>query len=108
MGHQTKSSSSIFFKLLFLYSAINRFFMYTTLRYLQSATQFFQKQPSVWEFFASHSHKEEQLKEFKTDLLKNTYKFDEASEVSLYQKVAFAKEKLLLTVPVTIYQAQHS
>jgi len=82
--------------------------MQSVLPYLQTTTQFFQRQPAVWQFFANHQHKAEQLKEFKTDLLKNTYKFDEASEPSLYQKVTLAKEKLILSLPVILYQAQHS
>jgi Peptidase family M48 len=82
--------------------------MLSILHYHEHATRYFQQQKAVWDFFSSHQHKEEQLKEFKTDLLKNTYKFDEASEPALYTKVEIAKEKLGLTLPVTIYQAQHT
>jgi Peptidase family M48 len=82
--------------------------MLSILDYHQTATRYFQKQSSVWEFFASHTHKEEQLKNFKTDLLKNTYKFDETSDAALYQKVNYAREKLSLTTPVVIYQAQYT
>lgn len=82
--------------------------MLSILPYHLSTTHFFLNQKSVWDFFANHSHKEEQLKDFKNDLLKNTYKFDESSEDALYQKVNLAKEKLGLHFPVTIYQAQHS
>jgi Peptidase family M48 len=82
--------------------------MLSALEYHQTTTHYFQKQSKVWQFFASHSHREEQLKDFKTDLLKNTYKFDETSDETLYQKVSFAKEKLNLTLPVVLYQAQHT
>lgn len=82
--------------------------MLNLLDYHQITTRYFQKQLSVWQFFASHKHKEEQLNEFKTDLLKNSYKFDEASDDNfLYKKVNQAKEKLNLNIPVTLYQAQH-
>lgn len=76
--------------------------------YHTATTQYFQQQPSVWKFFASHTHREEQLKEFKTDLLKNTYKFDETVEPELYKKVHAAKDKLGLSLPVILYQAQHT
>jgi Peptidase family M48 len=82
--------------------------MLSPLSYHQITTKYFQQQSTVWKYFASHTHKAEQLKEFKTDLLKNTYKFDETSEAVLYQKVSVAKEKLGLQLPVTLYQAQHT
>lgn len=78
------------------------------LPYHENATRYFQQQTPVWEFFSNHRHKEEQLKEFKTDLLKNTYKFDEAADPALYEKVQQAKEKLGLSLPVILYQAQHT
>ena len=82
--------------------------MLRILDYHQTTTNYFQKQLSVWQFFENHTHKEEQLREFKTDLLKNSYKFDEASDDhSLYKKVNQAKEKLNLNIPVVLYQAQH-
>lgn len=82
--------------------------MLNILDYHQITTRYFQKQSSVWQFFANHKHKEEQLKEFKTDLLKNSYKFDESSDDNLlYKKVIQAKEKLNLNIPVVLYQAQH-
>lgn len=82
--------------------------MLSPLIYHQEATRYFQQQEAVWKFFASHTHKAEQLKEFKTDLLRNTYKFDEEHEPALYQKVALAREKLGLQIPVVIYQAEHT
>jgi hypothetical protein len=82
--------------------------MLTILPYHQLATQYFRQQSNVWNFFASHTHKEEQLKAFKTDLLKNTYQFNESADQSLYEKVNLAKEKLNLQLPVYLYQAQHT
>jgi hypothetical protein len=82
--------------------------MLSILDYHEHATRYFQQQKAVWDFFSNHQHKEEQLREFKTELLKNTYKFDASSEPSLYAKVNLAKEKLGLNLPITIYQAQHT
>src|SRR5690242_3063836 len=82
--------------------------MLAALQYHKITTNFFQQQSQVWQFFAGHSNKEEQLREFKTDLLKNTYKFNEAVDTALYQKVNLAKVKLELPIPVTLYQAQHT
>ncbi len=93
---------------MFHYITQKRLPMLSILHYHENTTRHFQKQKSVWDYFANHTHKEEQLKEFKTDLLKNTYKFDESSESSLYEKVAYAKEKLNLAIPVILYQAQNT
>ena len=82
--------------------------MLSILDYHQITTSYFKQYLPVWQFFANHTHKEEQLKQFKTDLLKNTYKFDEVSDAGLYQKVNFAKEKLNLSIPVVLYQAQNT
>lgn len=82
--------------------------MLSLLDYHKTSTSYFKKQDSVWRFFSNHTYKEEQLKEFKTDLLKNSYKFDEAlDEFGLFKKVAIAKEKLGLNLPVFLYQAQN-
>jgi hypothetical protein len=82
--------------------------MLPLLQYHEHTTRYFQKQSQVWQFFASHNLKEEKLKEFKTDLLKNTYKFDETTDTILYEKVELAKEKLQLPIKVFLYQAQHT
>ena len=82
--------------------------MFDTLIYHQLITDFFRRQESTWRFFASHTQKEEQLTAFRTNLLKNTYKFDPAAETSLYEKLALAKERLGLQLPVTLYQALHT
>lgn len=79
--------------------------MLDILPYHALTTNFFQKQSDIWQFFANPSQQEEQLRAFKADLLKNTYKFDPAAEVALYEKVHLAKEKLDLQLPVTLYQA---
>jgi hypothetical protein len=82
--------------------------MLSLLPYHHRTAQYFKNQRTVWEFFANHQHREEQLKEFKTDLLKNTYKFDQTTDASLYDKVKRASEKLELSIPVYLYQAQNA
>ena len=86
----------------------NHFIMISILDYHKITAGYFQKQSSVWQFFANGIQQDEQLKAFKTDLLKTTYKFDETSDAALYQKVNIAKEKLGLSLLVTLYQVQHS
>jgi len=66
------------------------------------------EQTKTWDWFSSVKVKDEQLLEFKTNLLKNTYRLDKESNVELYDKVQIAKDKLGLTIDVTIYQAQNS
>jgi len=66
------------------------------------------EQVKTWDWFSSVKVKDEQLLEFKTNLLKNTYRLDKESNVELYDKVQLAKDKLGLTIDVTIYQAQNS
>ena len=69
----------------------------------------FYNHKKTWEFFASAKTRDDQLINFKTDLLKNTYKFDPLSDSALYEKVNIAKIKLdLEQLPVTIYQAQYT
>jgi hypothetical protein len=77
------------------------------LSYHHATTAFFKKSSDTWNFFHSHKVQAQHIRQYKLDLLKNTYKFDEASdEMGLYSKISIVKEKLGLTLPVTIYQAQ--
>jgi hypothetical protein len=67
----------------------------------------FKDQRKTWEFFAALKTRNSQLNEFKLELLKNTYKFDPASDKGIYDKVEVAKTKLGLTnLTVHVYQAQ--
>ena len=69
----------------------------------------FKQQRSTWDFFAAAGTREEQLVSFKTDLLKNTYKFQPGTDPQIYEKIALAKDKLGLDeLPVTAYQAQYT
>lgn len=81
----------------------------TPLPYHLKVRDHFRQQQKTWDFFAAAKTKEEQLQQFKTELLKNTYKFDPDSERKIYDKVDLAKEKLdLKELPVTVYQAEYS
>lgn len=83
--------------------------MVQLLSYHRQVFQYFKKQQKTWDFFAADKTKEEQLVEYKTELLKNTYKFDETNDPKLYNLLGEAKEKLALTdLPVQVYQAQNT
>ncbi len=76
--------------------------------HLKVKNHFF-KQSKTWDFFAASKNKENQLAQFKSELLKNTYKFDEATDLFIYDKIKTAKEKLHLeTLSVTVYQAEYT
>lgn len=78
------------------------------LSYHQRTVEYLKQRPTLWQYFSDNSFKKEQLHLFKTDLLKNTYKFDAEAEPALYSKVQLSKEKLGLDIPVILYQAQYS
>jgi hypothetical protein len=83
--------------------------MLTPLTYHQKVKDHFKQQLKTWEYFAMATNKAEQLQQFKTDLLKNTYKFDPATDSFIYDKVNIVKEKLgLQQLAVTVYQAQYT
>jgi Zn-dependent protease with chaperone function len=83
--------------------------MLQALPYHLKVRDHFAQQAKTWNFFAANKTKEEQLAQYKTELLKNTYKFDVTADAGIYEKVNKAKEKLgLEQLPVTVYQAQYT
>ena len=83
--------------------------MLQSLPYHKKVKEYFKLQPKTWDYFAVAKNKEEQLQQFKTELLKNTYKFDVTADAFIYDKINIAKEKLgLQSLPVTVYQAQYT
>jgi Zn-dependent protease with chaperone function len=83
--------------------------MLQALPYHLKVRDYFAQQTKTWNFFAAVKTKEEQLAQYKTELLKNTYKFDEKADAGIYEKVNIAKTKLGLDqLPVTVYQAQYT
>jgi Zn-dependent protease with chaperone function len=83
--------------------------MLTALQYHLQVKNYFKAQSKTWQYFLVAQNKEEQLTQYKTELLKNTYKFDEVADTFIYEKVQIAKNKLgLQQLPVTVYQAQYT
>ena len=83
--------------------------MLQALPYHLKVRDHFVQQTNTWNFFAAVKTKEEQLAQYKTELLKNTYKFDVKADAAIYEKVEKAKAKLgLEQLPVTVYQAQYT
>lgn len=83
--------------------------MLQALPYHLKVRDHFAQQTKTWNFFAAVKTKEEQLAQYKTELLKNTYKFDEKADAGIYEKVNIAKTKLGLDqLSVTVYQAQYT
>ncbi|HWK06179.1 MAG TPA: M48 family metalloprotease [Puia sp.] len=69
----------------------------------------FSEQRKTWDFFTATGTGSAQQASYKTDLLKNTYKFQPETDLFIYDKIAFAKEKLgLSALQVTAYQAQYA
>ena len=83
--------------------------MLLPIAYHQKVRDYFKKQKKTWEYFAVAQNKEEQLQQFKSELLKNTYKFDETTDTFVYDKVKTALKKLDMdNLSVTVYQAQYT
>jgi Zn-dependent protease with chaperone function len=83
--------------------------MLQALPYHLKVRDHFARQTQTWNFFAAGKTKEEQLAQYKTELLKNTYKFDVKSDAGIYEKVNKAKNILgLEQLAVTVYQAQYT
>ena len=83
--------------------------MLQSLPYHQKVREHFKSQPKTWDYFTVEKNKEGQLEQFKSELLKNTYKFDPTVDNFIYDKLTIAKEKLeLQNLPVTVYQAQYT
>ena len=83
--------------------------MLQALPYHLKVRDHFARQTKTWNFFAAGKTKEEQLAQYKTELLKNTYKFDVKADAGIYEKVNTAKNKLgLEQLAVTVYQAQYT
>ena len=60
----------------------------------------------VWNWFASTRQQARQAEELKFELLKSTYRVDRESQPDLYATADEVAQKLGLSAPITIYQAQ--
>lgn len=67
---------------------------------------YFKNQSKTWAWFLDKNVQKEQIESFKTDLLKNAYRIDPATETQWYGLLEKAKGKLNLSLPVTLYQSQ--
>lgn len=67
---------------------------------------YFKNQSKTWAWFLDKNVQKEQIESFKTDLLKNAYRIDPATETQWYELLEKAKAKLNLSLPVTLYQSQ--
>jgi hypothetical protein len=67
---------------------------------------YFKNQSKTWEWFLDKNVQKEQIESFKTDLLKNAYRIDPATEPEWYALLETAKTKLNLSLPITLYQSQ--
>ena len=77
--------------------------------YHRKINEHFKMQTKTWDYFSANKRQETDKEQFKSLLLKNTYKFDPVADPLIYDKAAIAKEKLGLTdMSVTFYQQQHS
>lgn len=67
---------------------------------------YFKNQSKTWAWFLDKNVQKEQIENFKTDLLKNAYRIDPATEPDWYALLEKAKTKLNLSLPITLYQSQ--
>jgi hypothetical protein len=78
------------------------------LPYHEAICNFLQREEAgVWDWFASHTTRDEQADAVRFDLLKKTYRIERTSDPQLYATAAEAAQTLALDVPITIYQAQN-
>ncbi|MCP9752086.1 M48 family metalloprotease [Ferruginibacter sp. HRS2-29] len=69
----------------------------------------FKQQTKTWEFFAAVNNKDGHLAEYKSGLLKNTYKFDPSIDLIIYNAVDKARSGLgLQGLSVTVYQTGYT
>jgi hypothetical protein len=76
--------------------------------YLTKIKDHFKAQTKTWEFFATQKTKEEEWEEFKNSLLKNAYRMSPETEADIYARLETVKQKLNITIPVTMYQLQNN
>jgi len=83
--------------------------MLPSIEYHLKVRDYFRQQQKTWDFFSAAKTREDHTQKFKTELLKNTYKFNPEIDKHIYEKVNISKEKLnMLQLNVTVYQAQYT
>lgn len=68
----------------------------------------FKGKKKTWSWFAEEANKVQQIEEFKSSLLKNTYRLDRESHGNLYSLVDEACKVLAIDAEVTLYQENNS
>jgi hypothetical protein len=76
--------------------------------YHQKLRDHFKSRKKTWQWFAEESVKSKQIEEFKSYLLKNTYRMDRASHKNLYALANEVCTTLSIDADITIYQEQNS
>lgn len=69
---------------------------------------FLSKKEKMWTWFSEDKAKSDFFEKFKRELLKDSYRMDASSHPALYSLVDDIKQKLDLSIKVTIYQEQMS
>lgn len=68
----------------------------------------YRSRKKTWEWFSEQAKKEEQIKSFRSELLKNTYRLDKEAHSKLYDISREVCEKLSIDAEVTLYQENNS
>jgi len=69
---------------------------------------YFKKRTKTWNWFAEEHNKVSQIKKFKTELLKNTYRLDKEAHANLYAICDSVCQGLSIDAEVTLYQENNS
>ena len=77
-------------------------------KYHQKLRNNYKSRKKTWEWFSEQSKKEEQVKNFRSELLKNTYRLDKDAHKNLYEISQEVCEKLSIDAEVTLYQENNS
>jgi Zn-dependent protease with chaperone function len=64
------------------------------------------REPELWNWFASTQKRLEQADAVRLDLLKSTYRLEPQAQPKLYELANAARQRLGLTCDITLYQAQ--
>lgn len=73
------------------------------LPYHVSVTDILEKQTNIWKHFSKQKVKDDTIKSFKNELLKNTLRYSEEAEPELYAILNLCKIKLGLDISITLY-----
>jgi len=76
--------------------------------YLKKLRDHLKTRNKTWKWFATSEIKEKQISEFKTTLLKNTYRMDKEASPELYAMAEKACNKLAISPEITFYQLMNS